>query len=337
MKNWMCSELVPENIIVCSKVSLRRNFKESFFDNKLSIEDGRENINKVYNALKDDLNFNNLKIVRLWEEENHTLNMYKDKSIISSELIENIEKAGVVFTEDGSLSILVNEEDNLRIQYISSGFSLKKAYKFANMADDIIEEHYSYAFHPKYGYLTTDLNNVGTGLKASVIVHLPAMTMKKEIKKLTQDLEDEGVSIEAVYKDKKGEYGNLYEISSKKTLGISEEEILNALEKVIFNIVIKERKQREILQIQYKYEVEDKIFRAYGILKEARILSSTEALELLSNVMFGVEMSLIDINKDLLYRLIIESRDSVIKERFGGVLSKKEIEIERAVMISTMI
>ena len=292
MKNWMCSELVPENIIVCSKVSLRRNFKESFFDNKLSIEDGRENINKVYNALKDDLNFNNLKIVRLWEEENHTLNMYKEKSIISSELIENIEKAGAVFTEDGSLSILVNEEDNLRIQYISSGFSLKKSYKFANMADDIIEEHYSYAFHPKYGYLTTDLNNVGTGLKASVIVHLPAMTMKKEIKKLTQDLEDEGVSIEAVYKDKKGEYGNLYEISSKKTLGISE---------------------------------------------EARILSSTEALELLSNVMFGVEMSLIDINKDLLYRLIIESRDSVIKERFGGVLSKKEIEIERAVMISTMI
>ena len=214
---------------------------------------------------------------------------------------------------------------------------MKKSYKFANMADDIIEEHYSYAFHPKYGYLTTDLNNVGTGLKASVIVHLPAMTMKKEIKKLTQDLEDEGVSIEAVYKDKKGEYGNLYEISSKKTLGISEEEILNALEKVIFNIVIEERKQREILQIQYKYEVEDKIFRAYGILKEARILSSTEALELLSNVMFGVEMSLIDINKDLLYRLIIESRDSVIKERFGGVLSKKEIEIERAVMISTMI
>ena len=91
MKNWMWSELVPENIIVCSKVSLRRNFKESFFDNKLSIEDGRENINKVYNALKDDLNFNNLKIVRLWEEENHTLNMYKEKSIISSELIENID------------------------------------------------------------------------------------------------------------------------------------------------------------------------------------------------------------------------------------------------------
>ena len=84
------------------------------------------------------------------------------------------------------------------------------------------------------------------------------------------------------------------------------------------------KERREILQIQYKYEVEDKIFRAYGILKEARILSSTEALELLSNVMFGVEMSLIDINKDLLYRLIIESRDSVIKERFGGVLSKKK-------------
>ncbi len=337
MKNWMCSELVPENIIVCSKVSLRRNFKESFFDNKLSIEDARENINKVYNALKDDLNSNNLGVIRLWEEENHTLSMYKDKNIISSKLIKNKEKAGAVFTEDGSLSILVNEEDNLRIQYISSGFSLKKAYKFANIADDIIEKHYSYAFHPKYGYLTTDLNNVGTGLKASIIVHLPAITMKKEITKLIDVLEEEGVSIKAVYKDKEKAYGNLYEISNKKTLGVSEEDILDVLEKVIFNIVLEERKQREILQIQYKYEVEDKIFRAYGILKEARILNSTEVLELLSNVMFGVEMSLIDINKDLLYRLIIESRDSVIQERFGGGLNKKEIEIERAVMISTMI
>lgn len=338
MKNWMCSELVPENIIVCNKVSLSRNFKESFFDSKLSIDEARENIDKVYSALEQGLGEqNNLKIIRLWEEENHTLDMYKDKKLISSKLIKNKEKSGIVFTEDQSLSILVNEEDNLRIQYISSGFSLRKAYKFADTADNIIEEHYSYAFHPKYGYLTTDLNNVGTGLKASIIVHLPAITMKKEITNLINVLEDEGISIKAVYKDGNKSYGNLYEISNKKTLGVSEEDILAALEKVIFNIVLEERKQREILQVQYKYEVEDKIFRAYGILKGARMLNSTEVLDLLSNVMFGVEMSLIDMDKELLYRLILETRDSVIKERFGGTLTQKEIDIERAMIISTLI
>ena len=111
----------------------------------------------------------------------------------------------------------------------------------------------------------------------------------------------------------------------------------DVLEKVIFNVVLEERKQREVLQVQYKYEIEDKIFRSYGILKGARILNSTEVLDLLSNVMFGVEMSLIDMDKDLLYRLIIETRDSIIQKRVGGRLSKKEIEIERAMIISNVI
>ena len=102
-------------------------------------------------------------------------------------------------------------------------------------------------------------------------------------------------------------------------------------------MVLEERKQREVLQVQYKYEIEDKIFRSYGILKGARILNSTEVLDLLSNVMFGVEMSLIDMDKDLLYRLIIETRDSIIQKRFGGRLSKKEIEIERAMIVSNVI
>lgn len=338
MKNWMCSELVPENIIACSKVSLRRNFKDSFFDNKLSIDKARENVDKVYNTLQEDLKeCNDLEVIRLWEEENSTLNMYKDKNIISSKLIENKEKGGVILNEDESLSILMNEEDNLKIQYISSGFSLKKAYKFADTIDDIIEKHYSYAFHPKYGYLTTDLNNIGTGLEASVIVHLPAITINKKINHLINILEEQGISIKAVYKDKEKSYGNLYEISNKKTLGVSEEDILDVLEKVIFNVVLEERKQREVLQVQHKYEIEDKIFRSYGILKGARILNSTEVLDLLSNVMFGVEMSLIEMDKDLLYRLIIETRDSIIQKRFGGRLSKRKIEIERAMIVSNVI
>lgn len=334
MNNWMCSGLMPENIIVSSEVSLRRNFKNSYFQNRLSTECLKNNVDEVYNILKDKFS---LSILRLWEEDEITLKMYNERRVISDRLLEERKKGAVILNSDGKLSIIVNEEDDLRIRYISNGFSLKNSYENINSIDDIIEESSSYAFSKEYGYLTSSLDNIGTGLNISVILHLPAITMQKGISKLLEELDTDGIKLEALYKDGNHSYGNLYEISNKITIGLTEQDIIYSLEKAALNICIEEKKQREILQVQYKYDVEDKIFRSYGILRGARILKSSEVLELLSNVMFGVEMSLLEIDKELLYNLIIETRDAVIQERFGGTLDNKELDIERARIVSSLI
>lgn len=334
MSNWMYNGLIPENIIVSSEVSLRRNFKNSYFKDRLSIENLKNNVEEIYNMLKDKLS---LSILRLWEEDDITLKMYNERSIVSDKLLEEKSKGAVILNSDGKLSIIVNEEDDLRIRYISNGFSLKSSYESISKVDDIIEENLSYAFSEKYGYLTSNLDNVGTGLNISVILHLPAITMQKGISKLFSELKVEGIKLEALYMDGEHTYGNLYEISNKITIGLTEEDIIHSLEKAAVNICMEEKRQREILQTKYKYDIEDKIFRSYGILRSARILKSSEALELLSNVMFGVEMSLLEIDKELLYNLIIETRDAVIQERIGRTLENKELDIERARIVSSLI
>jgi len=205
-----------------------------------------------------------------------------------------------------------------------------------NKWKDIIANMY-YAFDEKLGYLTTSPENVGTGMKASVILHLPALTMSEEIKNISKNLSKMGMSINGMYLEGTKIYGNLYRIANKISLGLTEEDILIKLTEAIFNIIVEENRFREILLSKCRYELEDKVYRAYGILKCAILLDSKEIIDLLSNVRLGAELSLIDIDKNKLDKLLILTGNSSLQNYLGRSLDDKEIKYERAKLVKEIL
>lgn len=337
MKNWINSEANPEDIVLCSSVKLARNFKNSKFTDKLKIEEAQENIFKVYNILSKESKDSNLELIKLWEQDYNYSRGFVEKNLISNKLLDRREKSGFILNKENTISVMINEEDNLGIKCISDGLNLREEYRVVDEIDDIIEERMQYAFHQDYGYLTASPNNVGTGLKATTILHLPALTVNEEIKSITKGLNQVGMSISGMYNELNQVYGNLYLISNQVSLGVKEEELVNNVESVVFNIINEEKKYREIMITKYNDEIEDRVFRAQAILKSARMLNSKEILDLLSNVRLGVELGIINIEKKVLNNILILTRDAIVESKLGNNTSTRDKNIERARIVSELL
>lgn len=337
MINWIKSEANPEDLVVFSSVKLTRNFKDSKFTDKLKIDEAQDNILKVYDILSEGLKDSNLELIKLWEYDHNFSKGFIEKNLISNKLLDRREKSGFILNKDNTLSVMINEEDNLGIKCISDGLNLKEEYSYADKIDDIIENKMQYAFHQDYGYLTASPSKVGTGLKASAVIHLPVLTANQGIASISKGLNKVGISIASMYNEMNQVYGNLYLVSNQITLGVKEEEIVNNLESVVFNIINEEKKNREIIMTKYNHETEDRIFRAQAILKSARLLNSKEILDLLSNVRLGVELGIINIEKKVLNNILILTRDVMIQSKLGANTSSRDKDIERARIVSELL
>ena len=324
-------------IVLYSKIVLARNFSNLPFPNKLNYIKGRNNGKNIYNALKDELNAEELTLYEIWNIKEEFGKQYLEKDLISDELLKNSDKGSFILNKEETLSIMINEKDHINLQYICEGLNLEDAFKKATSIDDKIEKNFDYAFDEKLGYLTTSPENVGTGMKASVILHLPALTMSEEIKNISKDLSKLGMNIKGIYLDGTTVYGNLYRIVNKVSLGLTEEDIINKLKESVLNIISEENKFRDILISKCRYELEDKVYRAYAVLKSAILLESKETIELLSNIRLGAELSLIEINENKLNELLILTSDSSLKNYLGRYLDSKEIKFERAKLVREML
>jgi len=324
-------------LVLSSKILLARNLSNLPFPNKLNYIKGRDNGKKIYNALKSELNAEELTLYEIWNIKEEFGKQYLEKDLISEELLKNSDKGSFILNKEENLSIMINEKDHINLQYICEGLNLEEALKKATSIDDKIEKNFDYAFDEKLGYLTTSPENVGTGMKASVIVHLPALTMSEEIKNISKDLSKLGMNIKGIYSDGTKVYGNLYRIVNKVSLGLTEEDIISKLKEAVLNIILEENKFREILISKCRYELEDKVYRAYGILKAAILLDSKETVELLSNVRLGTELSLIEIDENKLNKLLILTSDSSLNNYVGRYLDAKEIKYERARLVKEML
>ena len=337
MINWINSEANPKDIVLCSSVQLSRNFKNSKFTDKLKIEEAQENVFKVYDILSGGLEDSNLELIKLWEQDHNYSKGFIEEKLISNKLLNRREKSGFVLNKHKTISIMINEEDNLVIKCISDGLNLQEEYRMADKIDDIIEKNIQYAFHQDYGYLTASPSNVGTGLKATAILHLPALTVNQEIKSIVKGLNQVGMSISGMYNEMNEVYGNLYLVSNQVSLGVKEEEIVNNLESVVFNIISEEKKYREIMTTKYNNEIEDRVFRAEAILKSARLINSKEILDLSSNVRLGVELGILKIEKKVLNNILIFTRDSFIESRLANNANSREKDTERARIVSELL
>jgi len=326
-----------KGIVLSSKILLARNFSNLPFPNKLNYIKGRDNGKKIYNVLKNEIIDEELTLYEIWNTKEEFGKQYLEKDLISEELIKNSDKGSFILNREETISIMINEKDHVRIQYISDGLNLEEAFEKATSIDDKIEKNFDYAFDEKLGYLTTSPEHIGTGMKASVIIHLPALTMSEEIKNISKNLSKMGMSIKGVYLEGTNVYGNLYRITNKISLGLTEEDIIIKLKEAVFNIIAEENKFREILLSKCRYELDDKVYRAYGILKCAILLDSKETIDLLSNIRLGAELSLIDIDKNKLDKLLILTSNSSLQNYLGRYLDDKEIKYERAKLVKEIL
>lgn len=323
--------------VLSSKVLLARNFSNLPFPNKLNYIKGRENGKEVYNVLKNELDNEEITLYEIWNTKEEFSKQYLERDLISKELLKNSDKGSFILNKEEDLSIMINEKDHINLQCVSDGLKLEEIFERATVIDDKIEENFDYAFDETLGYLTASPENIGTGMKASVVLHLPALSMSEEINNISKRLGKLGIAIKGVHLDGTKVFGNLYRIFNKVSLGLTEENIINKLKEAVWSIIIEENKFREILLSKCRHELEDKIYRAYGILKYAMILDFKESIELLSNLRLGAELSIINIDKGKLDKLFILITNSSLQNYLKKSLDDKEIKYERAKLVKEML
>lgn len=335
MNNWLKPIGKVEDIVLSSRIRLARNIKNTPFPHKLNEEEGKTVVNTIEKAMGNfSKNEDSFKKFYLWNLTQLESRSYFEKHLISYKLLSNYDKAAFILDKDETISLLINEEDHIRIQCITSGFNLEEAYEMANKVDNFMEEKIDYAFDEKLGYLTACPTNIGTGMRASVMVHLPALSMSNEIAEVLKAVSQVGMTIRGLYGEGSKASGNLYQISNQITLGVTEDEIINNLNAVINQIINEENISRKKLLANYPYEVEDKIARAIGVLKSAIILDVNECLNLLSYVRLGVELEIIkDINKEILNNLIVDIQPASLQIINNKKSNEKEKNYLRAKLV----
>ena len=327
---WYEKTAKNDDVVMSGRIRLARNFSEYPFMDRLSMEDANHMLGRVSDKFAQDFptEYRCIYMNNCAEKKKKAL---REKRLINKALLER-KNSGVLISKDEAVSIMINAEDHIRIQTFSNGMNLAKAYERANEIDDYIDSNFDYAFDDKYGYKTTFLSSVGTGLRASYILHLPGLSDAKRTAQIATELGRFGIRLKSLYGEDNG-YGNLYQISTQKTLGQTEEEIINDLNDIVVQIINQEREQRIRTYEKDKIKVEDTIYKSYGVLKYARKLPLKDAMMMLSELMLGQALGIItfeETKKFSINKIIMDIQPSVLNNVSNKGMSVEEIDILRA-------
>lgn len=325
---WFNKSGSESDIVVSTRIRLARNISSVPFPPGWSDEAAKELTDKIKTASGDGFEFLNL-------DNAPELNKIAlvEEHIISREMLGGKNKS-LLLSKDGDESIMIGEEDHIRLQVIMAGFDIDAAYKKADELENKLADKLDFAFDSQFGYLTHCPTNVGTGLRASVMLHLPALRMAGKINQIAGEAGKLGLTIRGLYGEGSEAKGDLYQLSNQVTLGISEEQTCEKLKNVALQIIKAERELRSRLFESRKDELEDKLWRALGTLRYARKLSSVECENLLSSVKLGINMGIIDsVSGDDVNMLMINSEPAHISLDAGRVLAPDERDRARADMI----
>ncbi|MBQ7968622.1 MAG: protein arginine kinase [Clostridia bacterium] len=324
---WYNTKGKENDVIVSSRVRFARNIADYPFETKLDETSCREIIEKVEKALGDEYDSVNLNDMSAVE----TMALV-EKHYISPNFAKKKMPHSLLTKENGDVSVMVCEEDHIRIQSIKAGLALDEAYQKAVECDNILGEKLNIAFDKKYGYLTHCLTNLGLGMRVSVMVFLPALTMTRSIENLSIQLSKLGLVVRGMYGEGSSPDGCLYQISNRVTMGVSEQDTIEKLKDIAFKVAEQERQARKVLLSDNYSAVADRVCRAYGVLKYARIMSSKEFLKLYSDVRLGIALGLInDIEYETLGNIMIGVLPAnLIMNNGGKNISEYERDILRA-------
>ncbi len=336
VSEWMSGEGPDSDIVFSSRVRLARNLRSQPFPILATDSQAKEVIRLVTDVIgkldfKSLGNYEKLVLGDLTGLEKRVL---VEKHLISPHLANESRNGAVILSENEAVSIMVNEEDHLRIQCLFPGFQLQEAYGMADRIDNVFEQTLDYAFDERRGYLTSCPTNVGTGIRASVMMHLPALVLTQQINRILNAISQIGLVVRGIYGEGSEAAGNLFQVSNQITLGHSEDEIIANLFSVAKQIIEHERAARKTLLENNKLKIVDKLCRSYGILANARIIESKEAATRLSDLRLAIDTGLIQgISPKIINELMVLIQPGFLQLYSGQDLTAEQRDARRARLI----
>lgn len=331
---WLKRTGPEPDVVLSSRVRLARNLRDLPFPRFAKEESLKQVAELVEQATGPDAPHGRLTFIPLEKVPPLEKAALVERHLISPALAEQPEGRAVVLSPDETVAIMVNEEDHLRLQVILAGLDLEEAWRMASELDDYYAKRLDVAFSSRWGYLTACPTNVGTGLRASAMVHLPALALTNQLPRVVGAAAKLGLAVRGLFGEGTAATGNIFQISNQVTLGHSEEDIVRHLTAVTKQVIEQERAAREALLEQARLAVDDRVHRAYGVLTNARRLDTQEALQLLSDVRLGVDAGLIKkLELRTLNALCVAIRPALLQLITGRELAAEERDIERATLI----
>ena len=327
---WYLGVGEQSDIVVSTRIRLARNLNEYPFPNKLNTKSRTAINNIIKDAVEADNKFD-LRFVEMKSLARFEAASMAERHIISPEFASDHDGRALLISKDEDICIMLNEEDHIRIQIMKSGFALDEAYAVADEIDDLLGSKLEYAFDERIGYLTQCPTNLGTGMRASVMLHLPALTMNGQIHKLINTISKLGLTFRGAFGEGTKATGDMYQLSNQITLGISEEFAIRNLKAITLQLCANERAARE--ELLKSIDTEDAIYRAYGTLKWARLLSTQELMDNLSLVRLGSVAGKISVSIETLNELMISMQPASINVMAAQKLDEKERDTIRATKV----
>ncbi len=325
---WLKGKGPDSDVVISSRVRLARNVEDFFFVEKMSFNQREEFLDNVNTVCKKFTGFDFILMEKLSPLDRKLL---LERHLISADQMNHPRGKAVLLRADEISSVMFNEEDHLRIQVLKSGFDLKKAWKIANDLEETFAKNFKFAFSSQFGYLTACPTNVGTGMRSSCMLHLPGLIMTKKINKILELLAKLSFTARGFFGEGTQAIGNFFQISNQITLGTEEEEILGNLSSIVKQIKMQELSAREYLVSKYRRSLEDKIWRALGALKSARLISSEETLSHLSLLRLGSDLGIIkNLERQVLNNLFIIIQPAHLQKSQRRELSHKERDFIRS-------
>jgi protein arginine kinase len=285
---WLSGEDPTSQIVLSSRIRLARNISNCPFPSKADTDNREKVLSFIKSAIDKSPILSQGMFVKCSQLDDLDRNFLVERHLISLEFRHCRDSSALFIGEGERVSIMINEEDHLRVQVLQSGLEIRGAYQIVSKIDKELAKSLEFAFDPGFGYLTSCPTNVGTGMRASVLIHLPGLALTKEIENVISQISKLGLAVRGFYGEGSDVLGSLFQVSNQTTLGRSEEDIMESLERVTQQIIEYEGNARNRLFKDAKDQIEDKIWRAYGILKFARALTSEEVLNLLSAIRLGI-------------------------------------------------
>lgn len=325
---------MSNDVVISTRIRLARNLKDYPFPCKLNSQGREKVIEKVRDAVKKSnspvaSDFSFIKMSELTSSQSVSL---VEKRLVSPEFISETDGRALLISKDECFSIMINEEDHIRLQVITKGLSLEQAYDTADKLDTLLDENLDFAFDEKLGYLTQCPTNLGTGMRASVMLHLPALEKSRAINRIAGNLSKLGLTIRGAHGEGTEPKGALYQLSNQVTLGISEKAAIENLKNITEQLIAQENQARE--RLCSSIDIQDAISRSLGILRSALVISHDEALKLLSNVRLGiVSKQITDVSTETIDKLMLAVEPATLTVALNKNLSAHDRDIERAKLI----
>ncbi|MFB1051347.1 protein arginine kinase [Paraliobacillus sp. JSM ZJ581] len=333
---WMKEEGPDNDIVLSTRIRLARNFEQFTFP-IIAREEELTPVVKIIQAHchhQSFADYQNLEYISMEELKPIQKRVLVEKHLISPNLAEKSKNSGVLISDNEQVSVMINEEDHIRMQLYFPGLQLEKALESAFAFDDWLEEKVDYAYDEHRGYLTSCPTNVGTGMRASVMMHLPALTLTQKLSKMLPAINQLGLVVRGIYGEGSEAVGNIFQISNQVTLGRSEADIIDNLLSVVKKLIEQEQFARQLLVEKSELRLENRIFRSYGTLKYSRIIESTEAATCLSDLRLGIDVGYINhLSKSILNELMILTQPGFLQHYAKEALSANQRDIRRASII----